>query len=277
MIDNKLSVELLQHSALNITAGAARTCWSSQDKSDSNVMAICDCCSTAYQQDEHQTLECPDCECEDFTFEMVCGTKDKELIDRIGNKYKHASILEHQTYTFFFKGISRALLQEQSRHRMASPSVKSTRYTLKELRAEDSFEKPYTTWTEEIVEGKPKQVKHFDIESARERAGKYLVFTGNDDVDRYSIYALENLRKLVQLNISNDLAKYALPESYKVELTWSVNARGLQNFLKLRSDKAALWEIRQVAWALFNALPDDHKYLFEHCMFVDKDGKEDKK
>lgn len=267
---NTAKAELLQHSELAITAGAARTCWSSQDKSDSQVLAVCDCCSTAYQQDEHQTLECPDCESEDFTLQVVCGQKDKELIDRIGNKYKHASILEHQTYTFYLSGISRALLQEQSRHRMASPSVKSTRYTLKELKEEESFEKPYTTWDKD-------NTKHFDIEAARERASKYLVFTGNDKVDRYSIYALENLRKVIQDGISNDIAKYCLPESYKVELTWSVNARGLQNFLKLRSDKAALWEIRNLAYAIFEALPDDHKYLFEEYMYVEKEAREEKK
>jgi thymidylate synthase (FAD) len=38
--------------------------------------------------------------------------------------------------------------------------------------------------------------------------------------------------------------------------------RSLQNLLSLRSDKAALWEIRQLAHALFNALPADHRYLF---------------
>ncbi len=264
---NNLSVELLQHSSLAITASAARTCWSSQEKSDSGMKAICDCCDTVYEQDEHCTRCCPDCECDEYHFGLVCGDADKALVDRIGNKFKHASILEHQTYTFFLSNVSRAFLQENSRHRMASPSVKSTRYTLKELKEEESFEAPFTTWD---ADGK----KHFEIEPAREKAGKYLVFTGNDKVDRYSIYALENLRKLIKDGISNDEAKYALPESYKVELTWSVNARGLQNFLNLRSDKAALWEIREVAWALFNALPDDHKYLFEDCMKVyDKEVK----
>lgn len=81
-------------------------------------------------------------------------------------------------------------------------------------------------------------------------------------VDNMSIQALENLRLVLLEGISNDKAKYCLPESYKTELTWSVNARSLQNFLTLRSDKSALWEIQNLAHALYQALPEEHKYLF---------------
>jgi thymidylate synthase (FAD) len=76
------------------------------------------------------------------------------------------------------------------------------------------------------------------------------------------VRALENLRLLLVEGIANDRAKYALPESYKTELTWSINARSLQNFLTLRSDKSALWEIRDLSRAIYEALPEDHRYLF---------------
>jgi len=45
-----------------------------------------------------------------------------------------------------------------------------------------------------------------------------------------SIKALENLRLILNEGISNDKAKYCLPESYKTELTWTINASRLQNF-----------------------------------------------
>ena len=202
-----MQVTLLHHTPLIICANAIRTCWQSFDKSDNG------------------------------------GERDKELIDRVGNKFKHASTLEHLHYNFYIKGISRALLQELARHRMASLSVKSTRYTLKELKNE--------------VEFTPKDI---------DRAKKYLVFTNVAIVDEMSIKALENLRKVLVQGISNDKAKYCLPESYKTELTWSINARSLQNFISLRSSKSALWEIRELANKIFQALPEDHKYLFEHCM-----------
>jgi thymidylate synthase (FAD) len=198
-----MTVTLNHHTPLVICSDAIRTCWQSFDKSDDG------------------------------------GEKDRELIDRVGNKFKHASTLEHLVYTFYIKGISRALLQELARHRMASLSVKSTRYTLKELKNEELFT------TED-----------------RERASKYLVFTKVDMVDEMSIRALENLRLVLKSGISNDKAKYCLPESYKTELTWTVNARSLQNFIGLRSDKAALWEIRDLANILYQMLPTEHQYLF---------------
>ncbi len=198
-----MTTTLLQHTSLEICASAIRTCWQSFDKSDSG------------------------------------GEKDRELIDRVGNKFKHASTLEHLVYTFYIKGISRALLQELARHRLASLSVKSTRYTLKELKKE----KPFTC----------KEYK---------RAQEYLVMTGNDLVDEMSIKALENLRVVLSKGVSNDKAKYCLPESYKTELTYTINARSLQNLLTLRSDKSALWEIRDMAKKLYQELPEDHRYLF---------------
>ncbi len=198
-----MKITLLHHTPLEVCAHAIRTCWQSFDKSDGG------------------------------------GEKDRELIDRVGNKFKHASTLEHLVYTFYIQGISRAVLQELARHRMASLSVKSTRYTLKELKEETPFS---TT----------------DIE----RAEKYLVMTESALVNEMSIKALENLRQLLVEGISNDKAKYALPECYKTELTWTINARSLQNFLELRSDKAALWEIRDLAHAIYEKLPDEHKYLF---------------
>jgi len=196
-----MDIKILQHSSLEICAHAIRTCWQSFDKSDEG------------------------------------GEKDKDLIDRVGNKFKHASTLEHLSYTFYISGVSRALLQELARHRMASPSVKSTRYTLKEL----------------------KECETIDYE-------KFIVFTGIQSVDDASRVALDNLQKILLDGVSNDRAKYCLPESYKTELTWTINARSLQNFISLRSSKAALWEIRELAKKLFDVLPEDHQYLFTNCI-----------
>jgi thymidylate synthase (FAD) len=100
----------------------------------------------------------------------------------------------------------------------------------------------------------------------RERARKYLVFTGEETIDNYSVYALENLRKGLLSGISNDKAKYCLPESYKTELTWTINMRSLQNFLSLRSDKSALWEIKNLTNVIYESLPEDHKYMYDGYM-----------
>ena len=222
-----MNVELLQHSSLDVCAHAIRTCWQSFDKSDEG------------------------------------GEKDKELINRVGNKFKHASTLEHLTYTFYISGISRALLQELARHRMASPSVKSTRYTLKELKDEESF-----TDGMSMIELKEKYTNPDEVYTDKHmvRASKYLVWTNVLGVDFSSVAALENLRVMLLEGVANDKAKYCLPESYKTELTWTVNARSLQNFIHLRSSKSALWEIRNLAKALYEALPFEHQYLFEDSL-----------
>ena len=222
-----MKVELLQHSSIGICAHAIRTCWQSFDKSDEG------------------------------------GEKDKELIDRVGNKFKHASTLEHLTYTFYISGVSRALLQELARHRMASPSVKSTRYTLKELKSEDTFTDGYSM--SELLEKYPNEQEVY-ADKHMMRANKYLVFTNILCVDFASLVALENLRLILISGVSNDKAKFCLPESYKTELTWTINARSLQNFIALRSSKAALWEIRDLANMVYDILPEDHQYLFEQCV-----------
>ena len=203
----KFEIKLLNFTPLWVCSNAIRTCWQSFDKGDNG------------------------------------GEKDIELIDRVGNKFKHASTLEHLSYNFYLKGISRALLQELARHRMANLSVKSTRYTLKELKNESEFKKG-------------------DFENA----SRYIVLTGNETVDNASINALENLRQILQTPISLDIAKYCLPECYKTELSWSINARSLQNFLSLRTSKSALWEIRNLANLIYEALPDEHKFIFENCL-----------
>ena len=180
---------------------------------------------------------------------------DKEFLDRILNKHKHNSVAEHIVYSFAIDGISRACLQQLTRHRIGSFTVESTRYTLsKELKHEEPFTE-YTDFNDQEY-----------LPSGYERACKYLVMTENEHVNRYSILALDNLRDLLVAGISNDVAKYALPEAYKVRLQWTINARSLQNFLQLRSSKDALWEIRLLAAHIYKALPSDHQYLFTPFM-----------
>jgi thymidylate synthase (FAD) len=180
--------------------------------------------------------------------------------------------LEHLSYTFYINGISRALLQELARHRIASLSVKSTRYTLKELKEEGSFTKKLNIkkLQKEIYKNKINEKTKEKIYKNKtiKRASKYLVWTDELSVDLNSILALENLRIVLQNGISNDKAKYCLPESYKTQLTWTINARSLQNFINLRSSKSALWEIRILANKIYKNLPNEHKYLFEDSIEI---------
>ena len=204
-----MKVELLNHTPLNIAD-----------------IAICKCYGNEPHSDED---------------------KIKNRINRVANVSKHASVIEHLVYNFDIDGISRACLQEVARHRIASYTVKSSRYTLQELKDEALF----------------------DINNTDEtliRAEKYIVLTNRASVDYISLKALENLRVLLLMDIPNDLAKYCMPEAYKTSLVMTVNARTLQNFLSLRTSKHALWEIQLLAKAMYEALPNDHKFLFNGCI-----------
>lgn len=200
-------VKLLSYTPLEVINTAIRTCWDSHDKSDN------------------------------------LGEKDLDLIKRVVLQYSHHSTSEHCVFNFFIQGISRLNLMELTRHRLASYSVKSTRYTLKELRNETEF-----------------TIKD------KERASKYINLTDNNNVDECSIQALENVRRLVNnavnYNVTQDLIKYALPECYKTDLTFSINVRSLRNLLKLRTSKTAHFEIRNLAFKLYEALPEEFKFLF---------------
>ena len=102
-----------------------------------------------------------------------------------------------------------------------------------------------------------------------ERAANYLVLTGIDEVDYASIIGLELLRENLQSKIENDYSKYSMPENFKTNLVMTINARSLQNFLELRSSKHALWEIQLLAKAMYEAIPDEHKFLYDNIFKED--------
>jgi thymidylate synthase (FAD) len=163
------------------------------------------------------------------------GKKDLDLIKRIGIKMKHESVLEHAVFSFQIKGISRAVLQELARHRLQSLTIKSTRYTLKELRKEpDIIDKEGNT--------------NWDL------VGKYCVLN-KLQVNYCIANSLYCLQQLVKQNVGNDFSKYALPEAYKTQGVITINLRSFKNMLVLRLSRDALWEFRELAYNLFKKLP----------------------
>lgn len=201
-----MEVNLLQCSPLHIAITAMRRCWKSEEKSDTyyNTWA-----------------------------NLVLGANDAALIRRI-IKSGHTSTIEHVVYTFDIKGMSRAVLQELARHRIASPSVESTRYCLKRL----------LTGTSNIRES--------------------LVQTGVGAVDDANEAQLKRLLEVMAgEDIPNDKLKYMIPEAFKTNLVWTTNARSFRNFLGLRSAPKALWEIQELARKSHAILPPEHKIFFE--------------
>ena len=157
-------------------------------------------------------------------------------------------------YSFDIVGISRATLQELVRHMYdVAISVKSSRYTLKELRNKMIMPSNVDYWCVLPPDLTP-------VEETR--------FRNN------LVVALNNVAQAINEGLSNDKVKSLIPESYKTELVWTINTKGLQNFLSLRTDKSAYWEIRELAHKVYDALPDNHKYLFDDFVKEYKDKEE---
>ena len=193
--------------------------------------------------------------------------KQKKRINNVANVSKHSSTIEHLEYNLDIVGISRANLQELARHRLFSFTVKSSRYTLQELKKEEPF------CEYKINKG---MLEIFGTDEQRERASRYIYLTGVESTDIKSISALEMLRQEIISGTKRDVAKYCLPECYKTGLTLTGNARVLQNFLSLRTDSHALLEIQKLAHKIYEVLPNEHKFLFEDYVKDMKENKQDK-
>lgn len=257
---SRINVTLLHATPLWIISTAIRTCRDNHHVADSIPKDI------NGRTIPHQYPSCLKVDYTEFDT-MIMGDKDIGLIDNIANKVKHESTIEHVTFNFFIDNLPRNTLQELARHRIASYTVKSSRYTLKELKKVKSFFHDEAKDMYDSGYGKLFET-HMDLESA----SKFVYLTGNSVVDSASVRSLESLREVVSSGISMDFAKFCMPESYLTELTFSINARSLKNLLKLRLAKDALFTIREMSEQIIEALPEEYKFL---VIEADKEFEED--
>ncbi len=156
-----------------------------------------------------------------------------EVLSRI-IKAGHESVLEHINLTYSIKGISRALLQELARHRHISLSVESTRHTLKK-----------------------------NVETCEGVEDLY------DAVPSRYHYVLRDFLEFTSENTgltSNDELKYFIPEFWPTNLVLTSNVRELRHILNLRTAPAALKEFRELARAMYEAVPEEFKYMLKDCV-----------
>ena len=144
----------------------------------------------------------------------------------------HESPLEHITFTFAIEGVSRALLAQLTRHRMASYSVKSQRYV---------DETGFTYITPPEVEKNEKAKALFDktmkdIEEAYDKLSELLFEVHKENMDD---------KKALKSAIED--ARFVLPNACETKLIMTFNARSLLNFFSERCCTRAQWEIREMA------------------------------
>ena len=153
----------------------------------------------------------------------------------------HASPIEHASFTFGIEGVSRTLLAQITRHRIASFSVQSQRY----VRLDD-FRYVIPPEIEAIPEAKAAF-----IESMNEDARRYLDLVQKLEDGHTARLMAEGLpEKQARAKASkqaNEDARFVLPNACETKMVVTMNARSLQNFFHLRCCSRAQWEIRQLA------------------------------
>ena len=149
----------------------------------------------------------------------------------------HESVLEHCKFSCLVEGVSRALLAQLTRHRIASFSVQSQRY----VAMKGGF--PYVI---------PPRIQEL----------------GNDAVKRYQ-NQMEQMGKwydewfaLLGDGSAED-ARFVLPNACCTRLVVTMNARELRHFFSLRCCNRAQWEIRQMADEMLRICKEEAYTLFE--------------
>ncbi len=143
----------------------------------------------------------------------------------------HFSVFEHVSFTFAIEGISRSCSHQLVRHRFFSFTQQSQRYV-----KESEF--PY------IV---PPSIKQNT--SAYKKFSEIISEIGK---------AYEELTKIVPL----EDARFVLPNATETKIVATANARELMHFFKLRLDKAAQWEIRNLARRMFELVSNVAPVIF---------------
>lgn len=136
-------------------------------------------------------------------------------------KSGHESVLEHVSFTFRIRDVSRAFLAQITRHRLASFSVESQRYC------------KYTDVVRVIM---PPSME------ANAEAQEIYRQTIIDAANAY--------QSLLDLGIVAEDARLVLPEATITNMVVTMNARELRHFFSLRCCNRAQWEIRNVADAM---------------------------
>jgi len=67
----------------------------------------------------------------------------------------------------------------------------------------------------------------------------------------------------IESGIPNDILKYYIPESLTTKLILTVNARELRHIFNLRTSNRALREFQVLCMYIYNALPEDHRFMYE--------------
>lgn len=195
----------------------------------------------------------------------LCYASDTKMIfDEVNNnvfinrlkEMGHLSPFEHVSYTFYIEGISRVTSHQLVRHRLASYSQRSQRYV-----KHDNFDYVIPP----SLEGKNVKVNSQEIDAVQ-----YY----KQCMDEISVM-YNNLNNALGNcgEISNQDARYVLPNACETRIFVTMNARELMHFLGERLCLRAQWEIRAMADKMLNLVKEVSPIIFNNigpkCIALD--------
>lgn len=153
----------------------------------------------------------------------------------------HDSVLEHATFTFGIEGVSRVLLAQITRHRMASFSVQSQRYV--------SYESGFG----------------YIVPPKIEALGEEAVAEFTRQMDTMHQWYTQWQEKLGTGEGGNEDARFVLPGACETRMMVTMNVRELRHFFSLRMCSRAQWEIRALATEMHRLCMEVAPALFENA------------
>ena len=152
----------------------------------------------------------------------------------------HESPIEHVSFTFMIDGVSRALLAQITRHRLASFSVRSQRYV-----DESNFDYVIPSVIEKNTDGFEKLMDCLAIE--------------------YTNIKRLLMSKGLTKEQANEQARAILPNACATSLVMTMNARELMHFFNKRCCSRAQDEIRSVADEMLRQCREVAPILFKNA------------
>lgn len=160
----------------------------------------------------------------------------------------HLSPIEHTSFTFGVEGVSRSLLAQITRHRIASFSVKSQRYVGEGSGVQDDGVFNYII-PPRIAELGPEEAQEFTRQMAQ--------------MQKWYDYWLGKLA--VYGDAAKEDARFVLPNAAETKLVVTMNARELLHFFNIRCCNRAQWEIRALATEMLRLVRGESPVLFREA------------
>lgn len=176
----------------------------------------------------------------DTLLDGLTPEKSREFVEMLASM-GHESPTEHVSFTFGIEGVSRSLLAQITRHRIASYSVQSQRYV--------NLKEPEYVIPHEI-EKDPAALEQFNksMQLATENYQKVTRLLKETHKAEMMARGMDEkaANRAAEKKALED-ARFILPNACTTKMVVTMNARSLNNFFRHRCCNRAQWEIQELA------------------------------